>query len=158
MPGRPGAGLRRLLQLPAWLYRRNCGWLLGKRFLLLIHIGRRTRLTRSTVLEVMEYRETTGEAVVASGWGRHAEWLRNIDATPNFEIVLGTRRFAAAHRVLGVDEAAEVLAGYERRNRLAGPIIRLVLGRLLGWRYDGSDTARRRAAAQLPLIAFRPLR
>jgi len=47
-----------------------------------------------------------------------------------------------------------VLADYERRNRVAGPLIRFVLSRLQGWRYDGSTQVRRRAAEALPVIAF----
>jgi hypothetical protein len=49
-----------------------------------------------------------------------------------------------------------VLGGYEQRNRLIAPIIRWVLSRLLGRHYDGSEAHRRRLAAQLPFIAFRP--
>ena len=44
----------------------------------------------------------------------------------------------------------------ERRHRLTHPIIRAGLSWLLGWHYDGSEQARRRAAAQVPYIAFRP--
>ena len=51
-----------------------------------------------------------------------------------------------------------MLASYEKRHWLMATIIRMVLGRLLGWRYDGSAQARRRAVMQLPLIAFRPMR
>ena len=48
-----------------------------------------------------------------------------------------------------------VITGYEQRNWLIAPIIRLVLSHLLGWRYDGSLGDRRRLISQLPLIAFR---
>ena len=59
--------------------------------------------------------------------------------------------------LLGVEaEAAMVMAGYEQRNRLAAPLVRMVLSRLAGWRYDGSDAARRRLVRALPLVAFRP--
>ena len=43
-----------------------------------------------------------------------------------------------------------MLAGYERRNRFLVPVIRPVLGKLLGWRYDGSDAARHRMVRQPP--------
>jgi hypothetical protein len=58
--------------------------------------------------------------------------------------------------VVPVEEAMAVFAAYERRNRLASPVVRLVLSRLLGWRYDGTDSTRRKAAEQLPSVAFRP--
>jgi deazaflavin-dependent oxidoreductase (nitroreductase family) len=148
--------LRRLFRAPALLYRWQCGWQLGHRFLLLIHVGRRTGLRRHTVLEVVEYRKEGPEVVVISAFGRNADWLRNIAATPDVEVVIGSQRFRALYRVLDAEEAMQVLAGYERRNRLIAPIIRLVLSPLLGWRYSGAEEDRRRLVAQLPFIAFRP--
>lgn len=153
---RLNATLRHLFRAPVYLYRWHCGWLLGHRFLLLIHVGRRTGLRRQTVLEVMDYRHEGPELIVMSGWGHTADWLRNIAATPNPEIIVGSQHVIATHRFLDPDEAVWVVERYERCNRFAAPIIRAVLSRLLGWRYDGSDDARRRLVAQLPLVAFRP--
>jgi deazaflavin-dependent oxidoreductase (nitroreductase family) len=96
--------VRRLFRAPVWLYRWNCGWLLGHRFLLLIHTGRRTRRQRYTVLEVMEFRKASAEAIVMCAWGRNADWLRNIQAMPNPGIVIGSSRFTAAWRVLDVED------------------------------------------------------
>ncbi len=148
--------LRGLFRAPAYLYRWRCGWLLGRRFLLLVHTGRCTGLRRETVLEIMEYRDEGPEVVVMSAFGPKSDWLRNIQATPGPEVVIGSRRFTAVHRILGADEAVEVIAGYEQRNRLIAPIIYAVLSRLLGWRYVGSELDSRWLAAHLPLIAFRP--
>lgn len=148
--------LRRLFRAPLRLYRWRLGWLLGRRFLMLAHTGRRTGLPRHTVLEIVEYREDGPEAIVISAYGRRADWLCNLETTPQAQVVIGSRRFTAIWRVLGEAEATRVLAGYERRHRLIAPIVRLVLSRLLGWRYDGSAEQRRRVAAQLPFIAFRP--
>lgn len=72
------------------------------------------------------------------------------------EIAIGRRRFRSQHRILEETEAAGVLAGYERRNRLIAPIVRLALGWLAGWPYDGSEAARARLVRQLPMVAFRP--
>ncbi len=47
-------------------------------------------------------------------------------------------------------------ADYERRNRFAGPVVRTLLTRLAGFRYDGSEPARRRLVQALPLIALTP--
>ncbi len=70
---------RRAFRLPIHLYHWGGGGLLGRRFMLLIHIGRRSGLRRETVLEVMEYRPTGPEIVVMSGFGRDSDWLRNIE-------------------------------------------------------------------------------
>ena len=61
--------------------------MLGHRFLLLIHVGRRTGLRRHTVLEVMEYRREGPEAVVMSAFGRNADWLRNIGGSFDIAII-----------------------------------------------------------------------
>ena len=142
--------------MPVYLYRWKCGWLLGHRFLMLIQVGRRTGLRRCTILEVMEYRKGLPEMVVMSAFGRNSDWLRNIEATPSLEVIIGARLFPAVYRTLDETEATAVIAGYERRNRIIAPVVRAALSRLVGWRYDGSEQARRRLAAQRPLIAFRP--
>jgi deazaflavin-dependent oxidoreductase (nitroreductase family) len=148
--------LRCLFRAPLYLYRWRWGWLLGHRFLLLIHVGRRSGLRRHTILEVLDYRKENPEAVVMSAFGPSADWLRNTEAPPGPVVVIGSQRFTAAHRVLDEREAVRVIMGYERRNRFIAPIIRSVLGRLLGWRYYGSESDRRQLVTQLPLIALRP--
>ncbi|HEY3479262.1 MAG TPA: nitroreductase family deazaflavin-dependent oxidoreductase [Streptomyces sp.] len=145
---------RVVFRAPVRLYDHGLGWLLGRRFLCLTHLGRKSGRTYRTVLEVVG---TDGEEyVVVAGLGAGADWFRNIRARPPVEVVVGRQRFPAGHRVLAEDEAVEVIAGYEHRNRLAGPAVRFALGKLLGWPYDGSDLARRRLARQLPLVALRP--
>jgi len=145
-----------LLRAPVSLYRWRLGWVLGKRFLLLSHVGRRTGVRHQAVLEVMEYREDGPEAVVMSGFGRGSAWLRNIEARDGEEVDVGRRHFVACHRFLEEKEAVGVLAGYERRNRFMAPVVRAVLSRLLGWTYRGGDEERRRVVRQLPLVGFRP--
>ena len=149
--------LRGLFRSPVYLYRWKCGWLLGHRFLLLVHTGRRSGRRRETVLEVMRCCKQPYQLIVMSGFGRNADWLLNIQANRDIEVLVGTERFAAGFRFLDEIDAVAVVAAYERRNRIASTIVRAVLTRLVGWRYDGSDAARRRLVAQLPLIAFAPL-
>lgn len=144
----------RVLGLPRHLYRHGWGWLLGRRFLQLTHTGRRTGRTHTTVLEVIRSDRDTGEVAVMSGFGPGSDWLRNLQANGRAEISIGHESFPASFRMVPVDEAVRILADYERRNRLAAPVIRWVLGRLLGWRYDGTPAARRRAVEALPLVAF----
>jgi deazaflavin-dependent oxidoreductase (nitroreductase family) len=145
-----------LLRTPVYLYRWGLGRLLGRRFLLLIHVGRRTGRRHETVLEVVEYRVPGPEIVVISGFGPNAGWLRNIEAGPNPEIMIGGDHFAASFHRLPVEEACRVMRSYEARHKLMGPVIRSVLSRLLGWPYRGSDSDRRRLAAELPFVEFRP--
>lgn len=148
--------LRAAFRLPERLYRAGLGSVLGRRFLRLSHRGRRSGTSYATVLEVVAYDGRIPEFVVVSGFGARADWLLNVQAARTVEVIIGRRSFTASHRTLPPDEAAEVLADYERRNRLAAPVVRLVLTRLVGWRYDGSPQARARLVRELPFLAFRP--
>lgn len=150
----PGRVLRRLLRLPVLLYRAGLGWLLGQRFLMLTHVGRRSGRTYRTVVEVVG--RLGEEYVVLAGFGHRADWLRNALAGGAREVAVGRRRFHPVVRELGEEEAAAVLAGYERRHRLAAPVVRAVLSRLVGWRYTGTDDERRRLVRELPLVALGP--
>jgi hypothetical protein len=68
--------VRLALWLPAYLYSANLGWLLGHRFLLLTHRGRRSRRARRTVLEVLHYDPVTRESLVVSAWGEDSDRYR----------------------------------------------------------------------------------
>jgi deazaflavin-dependent oxidoreductase (nitroreductase family) len=146
--------VRALLRAPAQLYRLGLGPLFGKRFVLLTHIGRRSGFRHRTMLEVIEYRSEGPEIVVMSGFGRSADWLRNIEENGKVQLAIGSMRFSAKYRFLGEKEAEGVFEGYERKNRFIAPIIRWVLSRLVGWKYRGTKEDRRRLVTQLPLVAF----
>jgi deazaflavin-dependent oxidoreductase (nitroreductase family) len=148
--------LRAVLRAPAVLYHHGLGGLLGERFLMVTHIGRTSGRRYDTVLEVVGRLPPAGEYVVLAGRGRSADWLRNVTAGGARQVTVGRRRFRPVVRELGPDEAVTVLADYERRNRLAAPVVRAVLSGLVGWRYTGSDENRRRLVGELPLVAFGP--
>lgn len=49
---RPPHGLMRLMMSsPIWLFRMHLGWLLGDRFMLLTHTGRKSGQPRQTILK-----------------------------------------------------------------------------------------------------------
>jgi deazaflavin-dependent oxidoreductase (nitroreductase family) len=148
--------LRTVLRLPRHLYRIGLGRLLGHRFVLVMHSGRRSGRTYGTVLEVIRYEPRTPEVWVVSGFGARADWLRNVRANRHARISFGGPAWPVEPRILSPAEAVPIFADYERRNRLIRPVLRRVLTWLLGWRYDGSELARSRMAEQLPVIAFRP--
>jgi deazaflavin-dependent oxidoreductase (nitroreductase family) len=145
-----------LFKLPAYLYRAHLGFLFGHRFLVLVHEGRRTHRRYETPLEVLHYDRSRREAIVAAGWGQKTSWLHNVKAGLAREVRIANERFVPAWRQLEIEEAVAVFECYERRSGIPGSVVRGVLSRLLGWAYDGTPEARRRAAHQLPLLAFRP--
>lgn len=70
----PTGLLRLLLRLPNCLYRLHLGWLLGSRFLLLAHRGRRSGRWRQTVVEVVQHNPGSDTYFIASGWGEKSNW------------------------------------------------------------------------------------
>jgi deazaflavin-dependent oxidoreductase (nitroreductase family) len=155
-PAPPRGALRWLLSLPIYLYQAHLGFLLGHRFCVLVHEGRRTGHRHETPLEVVRYDRSTQEATVVAAWGQKTAWLHNVEAGLAREVWIGRTRYVPAVRRLDVDEAVAVLERYEGRSGLPRPLVWAVLSRLVGWRYDGSPLTRRRAAEQLPMLAFRP--
>ena len=108
------------------------------------------------MLEVVGQDRAQDEVFVMVGLGRRAQWYRNVVAGGAVELAIGSERFRPDYRELAPAEAAAVLGDYERRNRRLAPIVRFVLGRLVGWRYDGSPPARDRLVRERPILAFRP--
>jgi deazaflavin-dependent oxidoreductase (nitroreductase family) len=134
------------------------GWILRRRFLRLTHVGRRSGWRYQTMLEVVGQNRAKNEVIVVAGLGRSAQWYRNLQVHEAVEVAIACERFAPVHRELSTSEAAVVLADYERRNRYLAPLIRMLLSWLVGWRYDGTESARDRLVAELPLIGLRPAR
>ena len=152
----PGPVVTWLFRAPSRLYDWRLGWLFGRRLCRLTHVGRKSGKRYRTVVEVVGRDKATDGLMVVCGFGRSADWYRNIHANGSAEIECGTRKYEAKWRELDIDEAASVMAAYERRNRLIAPITRRILSGVVGWRYDGSEDTRRTLVAEMPILAFTP--
>lgn len=139
--------VRWFVRVPIWLYRARVGFLLGGRFLMLEHVGRKSGRRRYVVLEVID-RPSAGKYVVASGFGERAQWFRNIVADPQVLVHLGGRRPRAARaQRLDPDAAAASLSRYAGAHPRSWAALRPVLEQMLGARID-------KDGADLPLIVF----
>jgi deazaflavin-dependent oxidoreductase (nitroreductase family) len=130
---RPPRGVRRwLLRLPVWLYRAKLGWLLGERFLLLTHIGRKSGRPRETVLEVLHHDTATNTYFIASGWGEKSDWIRNLQKAPIVSVNVGKRHFLAMAKRLSIEQARGTLLASARYHPWVFPILaKLMVGRRL---------------------------
>jgi deazaflavin-dependent oxidoreductase (nitroreductase family) len=150
---RPSGWRRWLLDLPLVLDRLHLNVLLGDRFVVVVHRGRRSGRVRRTALEVVRHHPATGEVVVASGWGAKSGWYRNLQAAPALEIHHGRRRFRPFQRFLSEAHAARAMRAYVADH----PAAARVLGRwMTGSDFDGSPEAVARLVARVPFVAFRP--
>ena len=132
----PPRGFSRLLyRLPIWLFRVHMGWMLGKRFLLLTHTGRKSGVARQSVLEVLVYEKASSIYYVFAGWAGKADWVLNIEKTPDVVITVGNQRLQAYATRLTPEEGERCLLVYVQKH----PVAMRVLPRLMGYRVDGTE-------------------
>ncbi len=141
------------LRLPIWLYRAHLGWMLGNRFLMLTHTGRKSGLPRQTVVEVVGHDKTTDTYYVASGWGEKSNWYQNIRKTPQVTIHVGGRKFRSKVEFIPSDKAIEVVSNYAREHPIA---FNELSGIFLGERMKPGSDAPQRIAQKMPMVAFHP--
>jgi deazaflavin-dependent oxidoreductase (nitroreductase family) len=149
----PPRGLTRILyRLPISLYRLRLGWLLGDRFLLLIHTGRVSGAPRQTVLEIIRHDKKEDAYVVVSAWGEKSDWYRNIQKTPQVIVQVGRKRVEAVAERLSQENAEREILDYARRY----PRLLRALARLMGYQLEDSEQDYRALARLVPVVAFYP--
>lgn len=153
---KPPRGLMRIFyRFPIFLYRVGLGTLMGDRFLLLEHEGRRTGKIRRAVLEVIRYDPTVGVFYVVLGFGGGSDWFRNIKANPDVRIHAGGKSRPAIAAVLNRERsAAEILDYAERNPRL----IKILAKSLLGYRLSDKKEDLLELASNLQVVRFHILK
>ena len=148
----PGRLALFVFRLPLPLYRAGLGWLfLGRTFLVLTHVGRKSGQPHATAAMVLAEDRTTGEAVICSVWGPRADWIRNLQAGPALRVQIGRDSFVPQHRFLSDAEAFAVGVEFRRRHPWRVRLIRRVLGVNLH-----SDAAMRDYLSTRPFVGLRP--
>jgi deazaflavin-dependent oxidoreductase (nitroreductase family) len=152
-PKLPRGFLRLTFRFPIWLYHVHMGWLLGYRFVLLTHTGRKSGLLRQTVLEIVRYNKTNGDVIVASGWGKKSDWFQNVTMSPKIEICVRNKHsFAMAER-LSPDAGARELLDYAHRY----PLALRELAQFMGYRLDGTEEDICALGKMIPMFLFKPI-
>lgn len=147
----PRGVLRWVLRLPIHLYRARLGWLLGERFLMLTHQGRKSGRPRQSVIEVVQHDLQTDTYFVVSGWGNKADWYQNVEKNPNVLIHVGRRTCQATAELLPPEQATAILKSYARLH----PIAFKEIGRLFfGPSVSPEPEAVERLAGRMPMIAL----
>jgi deazaflavin-dependent oxidoreductase (nitroreductase family) len=149
----PPRGLARLaFRLPIWVYRLGLGGLLGTRFLLLTHSGRKSGRERQTVLEVVRFDREATTFVVTAGFGPGSDWYRNIRANPRVTVHCKRRCWEMVARFLAPEQAGEEMLDYARRH----PLALRELAYFMGYHLDGSQEDIRALGQALSMVAFQP--
>ena len=147
----PKGMLRLGLRLPIILYRLRLGWLLGDRFLMLTHTGRKSGLARQTIIEVVKHDKETNTYYVASGWGEKSDWYQNIRKTPQVTVQVRGRKFQTTAEFIPVEKAIDIVNDYAREHPIA---FNELSGLFLGERMKKGSDAPERVAKKMPMVAF----
>ncbi len=143
---------RFFFRAPIFLYRVGLGGLLGKRFLLLNHIGRKSGLPRQAVLEVVNYDRSNNTYFIAAGFGKKSHWYRNILAHPEINIQVGWHKMKVTAVPLGPEQSGEAMVDYARRH----PTAAKNLSRMIGFDISTEEEYRKIGHDSIPFIALRP--
>jgi len=101
----PTGLIKWLFKSPILLYRLGLGGVVGRLFMIMTTVGRKSGLPRRTAIEFHEFR---GRKFVFSGWGVNTDWYRNLESNPY--VTIQTWRGAEsvlAHRITTEAELAE---------------------------------------------------
>ncbi|QBD74717.1 nitroreductase family deazaflavin-dependent oxidoreductase [Ktedonosporobacter rubrisoli] len=151
-PGKPTGLLKLFFKSPLFLYRWHLGWLLGHRFLMFTHIGRKSGRRLQTVVEVVKYDPVTQESVIVAGYGTISDWYRNLQAHPAVEVQIGFKRYVPQQRLLTSEETYEILKYYKRKH----PFLVRGLFSFVGYPYDGTEAGLQAVNQIVRGVAFRP--
>ena len=148
---KPPRGLARIaLRLPIWLYHVGLGGLLGTRFLMLTHTGRKSGKNRHTVLEVVRYEKVGPKFTVAVGFGTGSDWYKNIQKDPHITVQCGRKRWEMVAVFLSPEQAGDALLEYNQHH----PIAMRELARFMGYRIDGSLDSIHALGEYIPMVIF----
>lgn len=135
---------------PIWLYRIGLGSLLGERFLLLNHTGRKSRQPRQAVLEVVKIDHKMDNYYVVSGFGEKAQWYQNVMHTVDVSIQVGKHIFPARAERLSTENGKVILQEYAQKH----PTAMRELSKILNLPYDGSPESINELSKLMPVIVF----
>lgn len=148
----PTGWRRTLFRLPITCYRLGVGWVLGTRFVLINHVGRRTAHLHAAVVEVVDRDPDADTWIVASGFGPTADWYRNLLATPDVTIQVGRRTIPVTAHALSDADGADAMARYAA----AHPRTARRIARFMGFEVDGTERDYREVGRAVPFVQFTP--
>jgi deazaflavin-dependent oxidoreductase (nitroreductase family) len=140
-----------IFKLPVFLYRLRLGWLLGKRFMQITHVGRRSGKVRRTILAVLRFDDKTKEIYAVSAW-KGSDWYYNIQASPALRVETGFVRYVPLQRTLSPEEIATAFIEYCQKH----PVFSRLICRIPGWNWDSTYEEFLVLARTLRGVAFRP--
>lgn len=141
----PPKGLLKLsFRIPVYFYRIGLGWLIGERFVLINHVGRKSGKHYQSVVEVVEREKESGNIIVVAGYGEQTQWYKNLMQQQNTTIQLGKHTFSVRIVPVEPDDGGDIIARYMARyGKLTGQLFSMI-----GYKWDGTEKDARRIARE----------
>ncbi|WP_149361091.1 nitroreductase family deazaflavin-dependent oxidoreductase [Lolliginicoccus suaedae] len=150
LPARP-TGLRRLaFRLPILLYKLRLGFILGERFMLLRHMGRKSGQLHETVVEVVARDPAEGSWTVAAAFGPKTDWYRNLRKHPATTVQVGGREFRVMAAFPDAEIGGEIMVRYAHAHPAAAKRIAAFLGHAV----DGGPDDYRNLGQAIPFAVL----
>ena len=140
-----------IFKLPVMLYRLHLGWVFGKRFMQITHVGRHSGQVRRTILAVLRFDAQTKAIYAVSAW-QGSDWYYNIQAAPALQVETGFVRYAPVQRTLSPEEITTAFIEYRKKH----PIFSRMICRIPGWKWDSTYEEFLELARTLHGVAFSP--
>ena len=153
---RPGLFLKYFLKFPVLLHKLGFGgWerMIGAQWMLLTTTGRKSGRPRTTMVDVMDYDKVTNTYYIEAAYGARADWVRNIQANPIFEVKIGRRKFKARAAELPPGRAGDLFVKFYREK----PAYTRAVMAMAGMKFN-SENELRALSSTLLLLAVHPER
>ncbi len=113
---KPGRLLWLINRIPTWMFKLGLGRLLGKRFAMIVHRGRKTGKLNTVIVETCHGDPDTGKIVFVSAYGNKAQWYLNLQKAPAVKFVMNGKTYLSPrHEFLGPEETEKAVAAYFAR-------------------------------------------
>jgi deazaflavin-dependent oxidoreductase (nitroreductase family) len=122
----PWGMMKWVYKSPIILYRLGLGFIIGRLFMVMTTVGRKSGLPRRTAIEFHEFK---GRKYVLSGWGTKTDWYRNIEANPNITI----QTWRGAEGVLARRITSDLEPAESFEFAMSNPTMRLII-RAIGFK------------------------
>ncbi len=132
---RPPRGFSRLFfRTPILLYKIGLSSLMGQRFLLLNHVGRKSGIPRQAALEVVAHDAQSGSYFVNVGFGPRSDWYLNLIQQPETSIQVGGKNINVTASQCSAEEGGRLLREFAEKH----PTQVKSFSSFLGYKTDGT--------------------
>lgn len=153
--GKPPSGLLKFFfKVPLYVHKMGLGgWekLIGAEWMLIATTGRKTGKRREAMVDVMDYDKSSDTYYIEAAYGARADWYRNIQSHPVFEVQVGRRKFHARAEPLSNADTGEMLVQFFRRK----PAYTRSVMAMVGMKFKDEDELRT-LGSNLTLLAVYP--